>query len=252
MLRLGFRLCVWRSGSRCGVGTRVGMVRHGAGTGHMHNYARTDYGPSMYLMVGSLAHVKLLVLLHGMVGVMLIFGVQTQVVSVVAWWLHRSLGMRAPFLLAKDGELAELMLLWGTVLPIGAVWSADRWHGARLPGRSPGLLTDAIMWLFDPDGEADDARSVHTTTSSSSTSTSSTGARKAVSSRPDSVWADRSPNGRAKQQPRVVTSSAPSSGPAVVPASRSTEYISTAAVGIHFQAFFLYIVAGVLKNGADW
>ena len=219
----------------------------GAGTGHMHAYARTDYGPSVYLMVGSLAHVKLLVLLHGTVGVMLIFGVQTQVVSVAAWWLHRSLGMRAPFLLAKDGELAELMLLWGTVLPLGAVWSVDRWHGARLPGRSPGILTDAIMWLFDPDAEADEARAGHTA------SASSTGARKAVSSRPDSVWADRSPNGRADQQPRVMTSSSgPSSGPTEVPATRSTEYISIAAVGIHFQAFFLYIVAGVLKNGTDW
>ena len=196
-------------------------------------------------MVGTLAHVKLVILLHGMVGVLLILGVQTRVAAIAAWWLHRSLGMRAPFVLAKDGELGELMLLWGTVLPLGAVWSVDHWHGARLPGRNrnPGLLSHAIMWLFDPDAEADDARADHAAGDT----------RKVMLTRPDSVWADRAPNGRAKQQPRAVVSSA---GPVVGNARRRmtqrNEYISCATVGIHFQGFFQSLRINICPSSIDF
>ena len=74
------------------------------------------------MAVGSTVQVKSLFVLQGTVVAVFILGFRTRVATVLAWFMHMSLHARCPFLQNKGEELSVRLMLWATVLPLGARW----------------------------------------------------------------------------------------------------------------------------------
>ena len=92
---------------------------------------------SLYMAVGNTVQVKALFVLQGAVVAVFILGFQTRLATVCAWFMHMSLHARCPVLQNKGEELSVRLMLWATVLPLGA-----RWYGGI-------SVISGISWSYD-------------------------------------------------------------------------------------------------------
>jgi len=77
----------------------------------------------------------------------MLVGYRTRLMTFVVWVLLLSIQLRNPLVNGAESRLLHLLLFWGMLLPLGALWSVDRARSA-LPRPSPRFLSLATFGLF--------------------------------------------------------------------------------------------------------
>jgi hypothetical protein len=92
--------------------------------------------PSIYLIASSVPEVAALMVIHGLFGLALIAGYRTSAVTVICWYLTRSLHARN-FAVLNGGDVVFISLLfWAMFVPWGQRWSLDALRRGPEPGKS--------------------------------------------------------------------------------------------------------------------
>src|SRR5690606_19371157 len=80
---------------------------------------------SLHMLSGSAAWQAALFLVAGVAAVCLLLGYRTRLAIVVSWFLLLSLHIRNPYIINHGDRLLLDLMLWSTLLPLGARWSLD-------------------------------------------------------------------------------------------------------------------------------
>ena len=97
---------------------------------------------SVHLLDGGLAWQAGLFAVAAGLAVALAVGFHTRWVALGSWVLLCSLHTRQPIVLQSGDTLLRMLLFWGLFLPLGSVWSVDRWRRRA----DPAPVT-RVMWL---------------------------------------------------------------------------------------------------------
>lgn len=104
---------------------------------------------SFYWINGSVWFNQLLVTFHIAVAILLLFGFQTRMMTIICLVMTWSLSVRNPFIVDPGQLLLRMMLVWSIFLPLGAVWSVDAklWKTprSRIRWSIVNLATAALM-----------------------------------------------------------------------------------------------------------
>lgn len=115
-----------------GILTRADWVR----------YQGNDWNLNIFLATGKPELVAALFVLTGFFAVCLLFGWRTRLMTVLCWVMMTSLQGRNSFVLNAGDAILGLLLLYGSLLPWGAAWSAD-----RAMNRAPGPASKKYLGL---------------------------------------------------------------------------------------------------------
>ncbi len=97
----------------------------------------------LHLLGGSTWSQALVFSIHAMLLVAVMVGWRTRLATIGAWLLTASLHLRYPFLVYGADSVLRMVLLWGTLLPLGARWSVDALLAddpAREHDETPGVV----------------------------------------------------------------------------------------------------------------
>lgn len=102
---------------------------------------------SLAFLDGSVAFGAAVFALAALAAVALLVGYRTRIAIVLVWVLMLSIQVRNPLVLSGADTLLRLLLFWGMLLPLGAVWSVDRARGSSPGPRSMRVLSFATAGL---------------------------------------------------------------------------------------------------------
>ena len=100
---------------------------------------------SIFWLTGDPWAVAVLFILHALVGLALLLGYHTRLMTVLAFIFVVSLDMRNILVLSHADLLFRLLLLWAIFLPLGERWSIDAVHRERSPRESVAGLASALF-----------------------------------------------------------------------------------------------------------
>ncbi len=103
---------------------------------------------SINLVNGTVAFQQALFALTALAAIGLLLGYRTRLMTVLVWALILSIQVRNPLVLSAADTLLRLLLFWGMLLPLGAVWSLDRRRGAAPKPHSMRFLSVATLGLY--------------------------------------------------------------------------------------------------------
>lgn len=103
---------------------------------------------SLALVNGSEVFQAALFLLTAVAAVWLLLGYRTRLMIVVVWALMYSIQTRNPLVLSAADTLLRLLLFWGMLLPLGAVWSIDATRRIGRARFSTRFLSVGTLGLF--------------------------------------------------------------------------------------------------------
>ena len=112
---------------------------------------------SLYFVNGSSQFVHLMFAITALVTFAVIVGYRTRLMMVAMWVLLVSLQVRNPLVLSGADSYLRILAFWAMFLPLGAVWSIDRWRERETPPPQPWyasvasaalLLQIAFVYLF--------------------------------------------------------------------------------------------------------
>lgn len=121
---------------------------------------------SLYFINGSTGFAHVLFALTAVVTVGVIVGYRTRWMTVALWILLASLQVRNPLVLSGADSFLRVLAFWAMFLPLGAVWSVDRWRERQAPPPRPWyasmssaalLLQIAFVYFFTALLKTDDA-----------------------------------------------------------------------------------------------
>jgi hypothetical protein len=78
----------------------------------------------------------------------LLVGYRSRLSSVVVWAMVLSIQWRNPYVLHAADELLRVLLFWAMFLPLGAMWSLDRFRGATPSRVSSRFVSIGVAGLF--------------------------------------------------------------------------------------------------------
>lgn len=102
---------------------------------------------SVFWLTGDPVGVAALFVLHALVGVALLVGYHTRLMTVLAFVFVVSLDMRNVLVLSHADVLFRLLLFWAIFLPLGERWSIDAAHRTRDPIRAVSGLAPAMFLI---------------------------------------------------------------------------------------------------------
>lgn len=103
---------------------------------------------SLNLINGTVAFQQALFVVTAIAAVWLLLGYKTRLMTVLVWALMVSIQVRNPLVLSAADTLLRLLLFWGMLLPLGAVWSIDRQRGAFPKRLSMRFVSVATAGLY--------------------------------------------------------------------------------------------------------
>jgi len=112
---------------------------------------------SVYFLTTDPTLTALLFVVHAIVGMLLIVGYRTRLVTVVAFVFVVSLDLRNSLVLSYADVLFAWLLLWALFLPLGERWSVDAVHRPRSPketitGIAPVLILGQMVTMYVVNG----------------------------------------------------------------------------------------------------
>lgn len=108
----------------------------------------SSYFPSIYFAVGSVSGVAALMCVHACFGLALTLGYRTTLITVICWYLTRSLQLRNHMVLNGGDIVFGAVLFWAMFLPWGARWSLDALCRGPQPEPQNGLHHSVASVLF--------------------------------------------------------------------------------------------------------
>lgn len=103
---------------------------------------------SLNLLSGSVAFQALLFGVAAVAALAMLAGYRTRLAVFIVWVLLLSIQYRNPLVLASGDVLLRLLLFWSLFLPLGAVWSVDRWRRAVPRRLSMRFISFGTVALF--------------------------------------------------------------------------------------------------------
>lgn len=103
---------------------------------------------SVYFMNGTSAFAHALFALTVIACLAVIGGYRTRMMTVVLWVLLVSLQVRNPLVLSGADSYLRVLVFWAMFLPLGAVWSVDRWRRADREAPAPWYASVASACLL--------------------------------------------------------------------------------------------------------
>lgn len=103
---------------------------------------------SLYFVNGSSQFVHAMFALTALVTLAVIVGYRTRLTMVAMWVLLVSLQVRNPLVLSGADSYLRVLMFWGMFLPLGAVWSVDRWRQRDTPPPHPWYASVASAALL--------------------------------------------------------------------------------------------------------
>lgn len=106
----------------------------------------------LHLLGGSTWSQALLFTIHATFLLAVMFGWRTRLATVGAWLMTASLQLRYPLLVYGADSVFRMVLLWGTLVPLGARWSVDAAlarddEGERRMGDEAGVVRERRDWF---------------------------------------------------------------------------------------------------------
>ncbi len=100
---------------------------------------------SLFWLTDDPAGVAILFALHLLVGILLLVGYRTRMMTILAFVFVASLDIRNPLVISYADWLFRLLLFWAIFLPLGERWSIDAVYRRRWPRRSVAGLASAMI-----------------------------------------------------------------------------------------------------------
>jgi hypothetical protein len=102
---------------------------------------------SLNLVNGTVTFQQALFAATALAAIGLLLGYKTRLMTVLVWALMVSIQVRNPLVLSAADTLLRMLLFWGMLLPLGAVWSVDQRRGSvpkRLSMRFVSVATTGL------------------------------------------------------------------------------------------------------------